>query len=502
MNANNFSHTAVRLFSRLLIIFTFILAGCGGGGSNSVTSTATLTSITVSPLSASISVGGTLGLKAKGLYSDNTTVDLTTKVVWATSASSVASVGSVTGVVTGISAGTATIVAKYNGNNIDTVAIAVTSGGGGAVSVGHLNVARYEQTANLITNGAGKELVLVAGGFGASGNLNSAELYDPLNDTWTTTASLVTERTDHTATTLASGQVLVIGGANSLNSNITSTELYDPLLAKWNTADDLITGRSYHTSTLLMDGNVLVVGGTGAVKANLISAERYDPNLSHGTKIGTWAATDPLKVGRAAHTATLFSDPTQPLYKKVLVVGGTGGNVLASEGVSADPQSVLASAELYDPNTGLWTTSAPLNIPRFSHTATLLQNGKILVTGGFDLNDQPIAQSELYDPVTNKWTLIGNLTTPRALQMAILLTTGPNAGKVLMMGGEVSRGVETKSVEIFDPTSGNWTATDDLKFARDWFTATLLSNGKVLVTGGTDESSMAVALDSSELYWW
>jgi N-acetylneuraminic acid mutarotase len=498
MKFRNFSHVTVRLLAGFFLVFTLLLAGCGGGGSNGATSTATLTTITVTPLSATIPIGTTVALTAKGLYSDKTTADITTKVTWSSAASSVASVGSGTGVVSGVSVGTAIITAALNGQTAQA-SITVTATGGG-VPLKHLATGRYEQTANLVTVG-GQEAVLVAGGYGANGALKSVELYDPSTDTWSATSSLSWPRGDHTSTQLTNGQVLVIGGANPpIENNYASTELYVPSVG-WLPADNMHEGRSYHTSTLLTDGKVLVTGGEGA-NGVLKSAELYDPIVDNGLNKGTWTTVGSLNTARNQHTATVLPDG------KVLVVGGYGGVVLPSPGVVPSSGVSYSSAELYDPISRAWTPTGSLHSGRYCHTATLLPNGKVLVVGGYDVQiiggnsiDIAVTYAELYDPATGSWTKTGGLVTPRALHSATLM----NDGKILVLGGEVSSATSEKtaikSAEVYDPLTDTWRSVADLITARDLFTATLLSTGKVVVVGGTEDSNSSLIFDNSELYW-
>jgi len=496
MNFRKISFYPAQIIFLLPLIFILLLAGCGGGGSSSggAASTATLTSITITQTAASIPAGTNVSLTAMGTYSDQTSANLTTQVVWSSADTNIASVGAGTGVVRGVVAGTTTITATYQGKSAH-ISVSVSSGGGGAATK-NLATARYEHTADILFAGLGNESVLVAGGYGAdlTGKavaLNSAELYDPVTDTWTSAAPFVTARGDHTSTQLLNGQVLLIGGANAGENYIASSELYIPN-SGWVQADSLVEGRTYHTSTLLKDGTtVLAVGGEGNASANLASSELYDSTVDNGANKGTWKATGSLNEGRNTHSATLLPNG------KVLVVGGHGGVVLPGSGVVGSSGTALVSAELYDPASGKWTATGSLHAGRYGHTATLLSNGKVLVAGGYDTNDTAQSSAELYDPATGNWSLVGSLNTARAGHTATLLGTG----KVVVMGGEIKRGIETKSTEMYDPASGNWTATADLVTARDLFTATLLSGGKVLVSGGTDEASSSVALDNTELYW-
>jgi hypothetical protein len=150
---------------------------------------------------------------------------------------------------------------------------------------------------------------------------------------------------------------------------------------------------------------------------------------------------------------------------------------------------------LFNPATGTWTATSPLAIARFQHTATLLPNGNLLVTGGGNGSFIPtsLSSTELYNPVAGTWLTTGPLNTARRDHTATLLTKG----KVLVTGGVISGSTRLSSAELFDPATGTWTATGGLNEARNAHTATLLPSGKVLVAGGLDYPTK---ISSAELY--
>lgn len=195
----------------------------------------------------------------------------------------------------------------------------------------------------------------------------------------------------------------------------------------------------------------------------------------------TWRDTGSMTYKRNLHTATLLVDG------RVLVAGG-----LSSSGARA-------STELYDPATAKWTTTGYMNDKRQRHTATRLADGKVLVMGGLGKTDYvAIASAELYDPATGKWTLTGSMNFARDYHTSTLLADG----KVLVTGGrhEIGDaiGVALASAELYDPATGKWTVTGSLNYGRQIHTATLLTDGKVLVVGGVDID--VKQLKSAEIY--
>lgn len=364
-------------------------------------------------------------------------------------------------------------------------------------TTGSLTNARSSHTATLLQDGR----VVVAGGLDANGRpISSAEVYNPVTNSWTTTGSLASARASHTATPLGDAisgrsdrRVLVTGGSGVDGKPLASAELYDPSTGRWLATGALAQPRISHSAILLLDGKALVLGGSGVDGNPVASAELYDPAA------GTWTSTGTSGSARSSATLTALLDG------RILAAGGTG------------PGGKLASAELYEPSVGRrWTPTGSLRQSRSAHTATLLTDGRVLVAGGQTSLDfftsrgpnccnlTPLASAEIYDPKTGAWTTTGSLQQARSFHTATVLPDG----RVLVAGGftaadppDVTGNAQTTaSTELYDPATGRWTTTAPMREARAWHTATLLETGKVLVVGGTATPVAGAAIATAELY--
>ena len=254
--------------------------------------------------------------------------------------------------------------------------------------------------------------------------------------------------------------------------------------ASWTATGTMIEARANHTATLLSDGRVLVVGGGGnGLSGLLATAELYDPAS------GAWIATGSMNGIRIAHTATLLADG------KVLVAGG-------ADSISETSVNALATAELYDPVTGSWSATGNMIEARARHTATLLADGKVLVTGGSgsSAGTDSLATAELYDPATGSWTATGTMIEARTDHTATLLPDG----RVLVAGGNSSSGPQLASAELYDRGTGSWTVTGKMVGDHAGHMATLLPDGRVLVLGGssgTGPEATAELYDPSTGSW-
>ena len=170
------------------------------------------------------------------------------------------------------------------------------------------------------------------------------------------------------------------------------------------------------------------------------------------------------------------------------------GRVLMAGGMDQQDDA-LASAELFDPKSGTFSLTGSLTAVRASHTATLLSDGRVLIVGGVVHvpSEAPLASAELYDPKTGTFTPTGSMSTGRERHTATLLSDG----RVLVVGGYGKSGA-LSSAELYDPKTGTFSPTGSMITVRSAGTATLLSDGRLLVAGGVDMSNHTLA--SAELY--
>jgi Galactose oxidase, central domain/Kelch motif len=344
-----------------------------------------------------------------------------------------------------------------------------------------MGTGRQIHTATRLADGR----VLIAGGYTlVDVAVASAELYDPATNAFSPTGSLGAARGLHTATLLADCRVLIAGGgpatwATRLGAFVASAELYDPTTGTFSPTGSMTTAREGQTATLLKDFRVLIAGGNDRVEHAVASAELYDPTTGAFTTTGSMAAA------RGFHTATLLSDG------RVLITGGDPAAWVA-------PGPFIASAEIYDPTTGKFSATGSMTVGRELHAATLLTDGRVLITGGVT-NPNPalsLASAEIYDPTAGTFSRTGPMTVARVYQTSTLLADG----RVLIAGGCArGRGYADNpqflaSAELYDPTSGTFTATGPMTERRTWQMATSLADGRVLMTGGYgDQAPLATA---------
>jgi hypothetical protein len=240
--------------------------------------------------------------------------------------------------------------------------------------------------------------VLIAGGQDSTGTvLNTAEVTNTLSSS--ATSPMNTARVNAATVLLAvplsstcPADVVVTGGSNG-TTPLQTAELFNPANNTFTLTDDASLGgsqmnaaRAFHTATLL-PGEFLVAGGEGADLVSLASAEIFNVATNKFTLTTTLGGTD-MTVARQKHTATAIG----------------GGMVLIAGGLDSSGNA-LASAEVFDLSTNSFSAVGSMHSARYNHAASILPSGKVLITGGEDGSGNTLNTAEIFDPMTNTFTL-------------------------------------------------------------------------------------------------
>ncbi len=326
-------------------------------------------------------------------------------------------------------------------------------------------VPRMFHTATLLPDGK----VLIVGGNRCNANscsgpqLSSAELFDPVTETFSATGSMSFARSGHTATLLNNGTVLVAGGGDpgdgSNADDYTTAEIYHPATGSFTRVGNMTQGRTQHSASLLGDGRVLLAGGStdlngfGLVPSN--TAEIYDPAAL------TFSPAGNMPNAAALHTASMLLDGT------VLVAGGYGDSCPGTR----------SGVSIFHPASNSFSLGPSLAKARAEHTATTMNDGRVLITGGtsadfcnFSGGDSDTAV--VFDPPSSAFSSEVRMREPRTGHSATLLKDG----KVLVVGS---------SAELFDPATSTFSITGDPNVPRSDRRAIRLSDGRVLFTGSS-----------------
>ena len=462
-------------------------SGSVSGAQPLTTVQATIRSMVIAPAALQTGVGITRRFVATGTFSDGSTQDVSASATWATQIAGIAAVsnGAATGLALGSTSVTATLGTVAASAEVDVTTNTWTA----AAMMPTERVGGHSAT--LLTTGK----LLVAGGVTSNGGTAAVDLYDPVSASWSTVAPMGTQRSSHAATLLADGRVLVTGGSTVSTAaakgyvNNVSAEIYDPVANTWTPTAPMTTARSHHTATLLPDGTVLVVGGENDVYLPTATAELYDPVAN------TWSAPRALPlVARSQHTATLLPSGL------VLIAGGfdivSGALTPANTAELYDPVLHTSTTTTTDGNGntttvttitgGLdFTATTPMTFARYGQSATRLADGRVVMVGG------QTTTTEIYDPVAATWATQGSTTAVHTEHAAVLLADG----RLLVVGGTQQA---LPTAELFDPATGVWTATAPMRVLRSGPTATLMPDGSVLACGGAPDLPSNV---DCETFW-
>ena len=319
---------------------------------------------------------------------------------------------------------------------------------------------------------------------------------------FTAVGNMTTARADHSATLLPNGKVLIAGGEGDGFQDLAKAELYDPSTRTFAPTGSMIMPRYAHSATLLADGRVLIAGGRqdGTRGTSVFSAEIYDPSTGAFTATGDLTSiggevyaipggvTTLLPDGRvflaATNNAEIYDPqsgtftPTGP-YVDSSLVGATAslltnGKVLVTGCAGSLTCSVMV-AELFDPQSGTFGVTGPMlvnYVPDYGYTATLLTDGRVLLLGS---NDSALpTDAEVYDPAAGTFASITGWVSQAFAPASRLID-----GTVLIAGGDGSAGAE-----LYVPATGTFEFAGAMTVGRDSHTATPLPVDTVLITGG------------------
>lgn len=296
-----------------------------------------------------------------------------------------------------------------------------------------------------------------------------------------TVGPLAVARDQLTATALPDGTVLVLGG-HAADGTSSRVDRYSPSTRTFQSIDSP-GPRELHTATPLPGGQVLFVGGQAVDAQYTNQAPPLDLTL-YSTATGRWSSAGQLATRRIQHSATALPDGC------VLIVGGKLGNTLQ---ITAESLRWCPT-----PTPGV-RPEDPLPSTLYAHTATALEDGSVLVVGGY--REDYVAESRVWRfdgsaPSGQRWKATGRLADVRGAHTATRLADG----RVLVVGGLHHFGPPRSDVEFYDPRTERWTSARRLTYGRWAHTATLLKDGRVLVVGGLSPEAPEGSHPPPELY--
>ena len=318
---------------------------------------------------------------------------------------------------------------------------------------------------------------------------------------------MVSPRFSHDATLLDDGRTLVSGGyMGALQDGklgglpVASVQIYDPATATWtlrgppdpeasydSLTDIWHTTREYYFTASDESLEIADLGSTTRLPDNRIVSVATIENVSHTDHYHFSAlVVFDAETAEWTHLSDLPTDRASPDVialedGRVLVVGG-----FESASSPSDCCNIFDLVEAYDPSTDTWQTLAPMNRPAIGRSLIELDGGRILALGGF-ANDQGqgamqwSGEVEIYDPDTDRWMPAERMNVSHSQAIVLL-----DDGRVLATGAGFQSEKDSPGSETYDPATGEWSATGAMSARRGGHTLTLLPDGRVLAVGGAE----------------
>lgn len=380
---------------------------------------------------------------------------------------------------------TATSVADPTVSRSFIATLTAPGGGPFSATTGAPSSPRYEHASATLTDG---RIVLIGGqrSRGVYTPLTTTDIFNPTTGTFTSGPALTTSRIEAEAIAVDANRVLVTGGVEDYNLAYNSAELVNVSTGtSVATTNAMTTRRLFHQMVALTTGanagKIAVIGGfNGPIPYGIPAwqstalVELFDPTTNRFTP---YSAS--MKTPRGLFTATPLAD----------------GRILIAGGYDAAAFNTLASAEIFDPVAGTFTFTGSMAKPRSAHTATRLNDGTVLITGGSSNNDDG-ATAELYNPSTGLFESVnGTMSVSRKHHAAALL----GDGRVAVMGGESFDNWVRGTVEVYTPSSRTFAPLGYMSVARRRPTASVITigpnAGRILILGGGAEDKLAGAAE-------
>jgi hypothetical protein len=316
------------------------------------------------------------------------------------------------------------------------------------------------------------------------------EIYDPLTDSWSLNANdMTTERSMHTATRLNDGRWLLVGGVDRLNDPQSSAEIWNPVTNTFTAAASMRDKRMGHTATLLPNGRVLIAGGLSDMNSTsspldpifsaLGTTEIYDPVSD------TWAQGPAMRAPRAGQGALVLPN------SRILLAGG-----ISWVRIIIRLPVILRDCDVYDPTTNAITAGPAMATSRSIFPVVELTSGQFLVSGGIATISltqygTPTAAAEVFDAAANAWRAAGTMQRARGNHAVMPLANG----RWLAIGGadgDVLTPIALDTTEVYDPQTNAWGAGPRMTSSRAAFGAFRAPTGQFHLLGGANGPTATV----------